>query len=82
MLYHIGLVRGIDAGLPAYHTQQYRESVLFVEMRRCIDFLSCETWKYMGRRETTKRAVYEKRKGLLRYINMTCGTRFTRIIVD
>jgi hypothetical protein len=46
--YHVGLLAVGDTAV--------------FEFRRCIDFLNCEILKYLGVRETTKRAARERLK--------------------
>ncbi len=68
MNYHLGLVRG--------------ERRVIVQARRCVDFLDCETWIYIGVRDTTKKHLYEVRRELLTAINGQYGTTFDRITID
>ena len=73
--YHIGLAKG-------GHYHGGRESTLIVQARRSIDFLSCELWKYMGQRETTKAQLKARKSELLSAINTQYGTDFKRIVID
>lgn len=78
MVYHIGLVDNYDGPEGPYS----RTGTVTVELRRSIDFLSCECLEYLGTRGTTK-AYYRKCKaGLLKAINETYGYRFSRIRID
>lgn len=73
--YHVGLAKG-------GHYHGGRESTLIVQLRRSVDFLSCELWKYLGQRETTKARLKACKAELLDTINVQYGTAFTRIVID
>ena len=49
--YHIGLSK--------------RANTLIIEARRCVDYLSCEIYDYLGERETTKTGLYINRYSIL-----------------
>ena len=66
-VYHVGLVKD--------------GTTVEVQLRTCIDNLSCELWKYMGQREITKAQVYKDRLKLLDAINEESGLTFTHIRV-
>ena len=51
MTYHVGITK--------------RGNTMVIEARRSVDYLSCELYDYMGRRETTKRALYDNRYRLM-----------------
>jgi len=42
-----------------------RGKTMVIEACRCIDFLSCEIYDYMGERVTTKKELYQKRYDIL-----------------
>ena len=49
--YHVGLA--------------IRKHALVIQAARSVDYLSCEIYDYMGRRETTEARLREKRYGIL-----------------
>ena len=55
---------------------------MIVQARECVDFLSCEIYEYLGRRQTTKKQLYEKRFGLLEWANKQFGFNCTSIKID
>jgi len=55
---------------------------LVIQAREDIDCLSPRLWQYLGKRETTKRALYAARHDILTLVNNQCGTSFTRVRVD
>jgi len=67
--YHVGTVKG-------------PKNTLIIQARRDVDFLSCECWEYFGVRETTKKALKEKAKEFMAYVNAKEGTNFRRVVVD
>jgi hypothetical protein len=67
--YHVGLCKG-------------PKDTLIVEMRRGVDFLSCETWIYYGQREVTKAQYKRDKAHILQAVNLHYGTTFQRIIID
>ena len=66
--YHIGLLKSGDK--------------VIVQMRRDVDCLDPETWRYLGIRNTTKKAVKHNRADLLSRINAGYDNHFTRITID
>ena len=79
-VYHVGLVRG--TGPTRYWRNGHAKGTVVVELRRSVDFLSTETWQYLGERVTTK-ADYARRKAdILQWINTRFATTFTHIIID
>lgn len=50
-MYHIGFSK--------------RGKTMVIEARRCIDFLSCELYDYMGQREITKKQLRANRYQVL-----------------
>jgi len=80
--YHMGYCRDYadgycrDSTVGAYHEH------VIVQLRRCIDYLSCELWIYKGIYHTTKSFVRKYKKYLLEEINAELGTNFTRITID
>ena len=52
MVYHVGIGK--------------RGQTMVIEACRNIDYLSCEIYDYMGKRETTKKHLHENRYGLLK----------------
>ena len=66
--YHIGLRKNKDQ--------------VVVEVRKDIDFLSCELWEYMGLRENTKSNLKENKVSLLSAINERFNTNFSKIKID
>jgi len=73
--YHVGLAKG-----GRYHGG--RESTLIVQARRSVDFLSCELWKYLGERETTKAELKARKAEILAAVNTQYGTAFNRVVID
>ncbi len=49
--YHIGIAK--------------RGRTMVIEARRCIDYLSCEIYDYLGKRGTTKKMLHERRYQVL-----------------
>ena len=76
--YHIGLIKGSQG----VWTNGHRPSTVVVQMRRCIDYLSPDLWKYMGQRITTKASVKTKKNELLMVINSQYQTDFQYIVID
>ncbi len=74
-MYHVALCFGL------YHGK-HRKGTVVVQMRRNIDFLSEEVWKYLGKRFTTKKLIREQSKFTLEWINKEFGTDFKHLIVD
>lgn len=70
--YHVGFVapNGVDG------------DTLVIQARRSVDYLSCDLWRYMGPRETTKRELYEARWDILAFVNRESGTYFSHVRVD
>ena len=66
--YHIGLRKD--------------ENRVVVEVRKDIDFLSCELWEYMGLREDTKSNLKQNKLSLLSAINERFNTNFSKIKID
>lgn len=77
--YHIGLLRGNGRGV---WSNGHRKDTLIVQARRSIDNLSCETWRYLGMRETTKVELRRKANGILTWINQRYGEQFRHIIIE
>ena len=75
MLYHIGL-------RPESWATKPLEGKLIIEARKCIDYLDCELWEYMGEREITKKQLRENRFDIMRIVNRDYGTNFTKVEVD
>ena len=71
--YHIALVKG--------YTPRTRHTV-YLQARRNLDLLSCEAWKYLGERITTKAALKAIAPQLLDMINAVYKTNFVRIVID
>ena len=55
---------------------------LVIQAVRDKDCLSCETWKYYGEREITKKELKEKKGALLAAVNDLYGKRFDRVRVQ
>ena len=51
MIYHVGLSK--------------RNNTLVIEARHSVDYLSCELYDYLGKRETTKEQLYNNRYKIL-----------------
>lgn len=66
--YHIGLLK--------------QGKTIIVQCRKCIDYLSCELWEYIGERVTTKTRLKGIKGALLKSINLEFGTEFNNIIID
>jgi len=80
MIYHVGLIKG--TGLTKCWANGHRKSTVVVELRRDIDYLSTDLWRYMGRRETTKKQIKADKIKLLAAINEQYQTSFTHIVID
>jgi len=52
MIYHVGLSK--------------QGQTLIIEACKCIDYLSCELYDYMGKRETTKKQLKVNRYEILK----------------
>jgi len=78
--YFVGLVKG--TGSAAVWHNGHRKTTVVVELRRHVDFLSTDLWKYYGERITTKLELWKKRNELLSAINEEFGTSFEHIIID
>jgi uncharacterized membrane protein len=50
-IYHVGIGK--------------RKNTMVIQACRCVDFLSCEIYDYMGKRETTKKILRENRYQIL-----------------
>lgn len=61
MIYHVGLLK-------QWGTKRQTET-LVIEACRDIDYLSCELWRYEGRRETTKKELRAKRFEIMAWAN-------------
>ena len=74
MIYHVGLVHGgISGNDPKRVT---------VQLRRDVDYLDCELWRYLGERVTTKTHYKANKTSILKLINDQEGTSFSRITID
>jgi hypothetical protein len=78
--YHVGLLDpalewGVGNDKEVGHT-------LKVCLRRDIDFMPTDLWRYHGVWTTTKKAVREKKNIVLRELNAQYGTSFKRIVID
>jgi len=68
---------------PVYHVGLLKQGeTLVIEMRRDIDYLNCEIWRYLGQRQVTKKYYKENKIVILQAINSTEGTNFKRIVID
>ena len=74
--YHIGLVAGPN------EYEDVPEGTLLLQARRDVDYLSCELWKYLGERETTKAELRRNAVAILDQVNRQEGTAYTRLVVD
>lgn len=66
--YHLGVLKAGDT--------------LVLQARRCVDFLDCEIWLYLGERATTKRRLHQNRARILELLNRNENTNFQCMIVD
>jgi len=73
--YHIGL-------RPESYARKPYKGKLIIEARRCIDYLDCELWEYMGLREITKKQLRENRFDIMRWVNREYQTNFTKVEVN
>jgi hypothetical protein len=78
-IYHIGLVKGIKQGI---YSNGHKADTVIIQLRKNIDFLSCELWEYLGERETTKKDYKNKSSDILQWINQKFKTEFKHIIID
>jgi hypothetical protein len=51
-VYHIGIGK--------------RNKTMVIQAVKCVDYLDCEIYDYMGKRETTKQSIKNKRYELLK----------------
>lgn len=66
-----------------YHISFVKDGkTLVIQARETIDALSCETWKYWGRREITKRELNEKKRELLVCTNSLYRKSFKYVRVE
>jgi hypothetical protein len=77
--YHIGLLKG--TGKCLYWSNGHKKNTVAVEMERSIDYLSCELWKYIGERITTKENYKKNKLNILKWINQEFNTNFDHIII-
>ena len=76
MTYHIGVYKGCGS-----HYNGSRADTLVLQAVKCIDSLSCQTWLYFGKRTTTKKELRAKKAEILKSINRTQKTNFSRLII-
>jgi len=69
--YHVGIRKDYE------HPER-----VVVELRRNIDYLSCELWEYWGVRMCTKKYIKENKSGILNLINKMYNAHFTKITID
>ena len=81
MIYHIGFMKGSGACFPL-HRNGHRADTLIIQATRDVDDLSCDLWKYYGRREITKKQLRQDRFKILAAVNQQYGTAFKRVIVE
>ena len=67
--YHIGLLKK-------------SEETVVLQLRRSVDFLSPEIWKYYGERINTKANIKRNKNTFLCAINAHYGTNFKHILID
>ena len=73
---------------PIYHTGILaRGRTAVFQLRRCVEFLSCELLEYTGLRQNTKKAARERMRehgtAALAQLNAKYpGRNFARIVVD
>lgn len=79
--YHVGL---LDPALEWHGGNNELEvgKTLKVCMRRDVDFLPTDLWRYHGMWHTTKKAVRARKDALLKELNDLYGTTFERIVID
>ncbi len=73
MQYHLGVCKNYVYG--------GRAGTLYLEARRSVDSLSCETWLYLGERVTTKVKLHQNRSAILALINKQEHTQYERLVV-
>lgn len=66
--YHIGFVKD--------------GKTLVVQVTKTVDELSCETWKYWGEQEITKKELNKKKNELLACTNALYHKSFERVVVQ
>ena len=79
--YHIGLIKGSGNCYPL-HYNGHKKVTLIVQGRRCIDYLSCDLWKYLGEHIITKKELKERSSQILSEVNEKNNTSFTHLIID
>ncbi len=77
-VYHIGFV---DSRITWPHPCR-RVPTLIVQMRHNVDLLSCDLWRYMGERVTTKTELRRNRLTLLAWVNKAYNQDFRRIVIE
>lgn len=60
----------------------HKKDTVILQLRRDIDCLDCEMWKYIGVTFKTKKDLRENKDAVLDAINKSYGTEFRRVIVD
>lgn len=73
--YHIGLCKPFAGGL---YARASKNDTLILEARTNIDYLSPQTWKYLGCFQTTKTALRSKQATILEWVNTQFGTAYVR----
>jgi len=58
------------------------EKTLVIQATKTVDELSCETWKYWGQREITKRELNEKKHEFLACTNALYHKGLERVVVQ
>lgn len=71
--YHVALLKGQYSG--------HRKDTVVLQLRRDIDCLYCEMWRYLGQTLKTKQD-FKDDKELLKNINELFDGDFKRVIVD
>jgi hypothetical protein len=78
--YHIGLIKG--SGRCKCWSNGHRKNTVVVELARSVDYLSCELWRYMGERITTKEKIKKNKMIFLAWINKEFKQNFNHIIIE
>ena len=78
--YHMGLLPNWKVNANRGNNPLY--GTLTIQMRLNVDCLSCELWRYMGIRHTTKQHIKDNKLDLLNFINQTMHSNFNKIIID
>ena len=69
--------------MKTYHIGFLKQGkTLVIQVAETVDGLSCETWKYWGEREITKKELIQKKAEILAYTNTFYHKSFDRVMIQ